>query len=41
MKAQLEIEPINDNNKTLLEAIENFTITDSINFEKICDVKVT
>lgn len=39
IKAQLETEPINDN-KTLLEAINNCTITDNTNFEKTSDLHI-
>lgn len=42
IKAQLETEETNDNNnKTLLEAINNYTIIDNTDFEKTCDIYTT
>ncbi|XP_032674380.1 protein Spindly-like [Odontomachus brunneus] len=41
IKTQLETEPINDNNnKTLLEAINNCTIIENTNFEKTSDIHI-
>ncbi|KAL6260415.1 hypothetical protein P5V15_007941 [Pogonomyrmex californicus] len=41
IKMHLETEQANDDNKALLEAIENCKISDNVNFEKTCDSKST
>ncbi|XP_011648277.1 protein Spindly-like [Pogonomyrmex barbatus] len=41
IKMHLEMEQANDDNKALLEAIENCKISDNVNFEKTCDSKST